>query len=260
MKPYVPRILVFDIENFPLLIHAWTVHEAEAIKVERHAYLASIAWSWYPEDKIHVRSLRSYPGYNPKNHDDKALIEELWGLFDRADTVVGQNSDNFDIKLANLRFLYHGLGEPSPFSTVDILKINRTRFRHPSNKLDEVAQYHGIGRKLPHTGKNLWFGCQEGDEKSWRLMEKYNQHDVYLTRKIYDLVKPWAKPSQHPNLNVLTGDEACTVCQGKNFHKHGWWISKGGTTEYQRLECTKCGHWNRGPLQRIDKKVGIKSL
>ena len=71
MKPYEPRILILDIENTPMLTWTWVMHEAEVLKVERHSYLLSFAFQWFPEQTIHVRSLRKYPGYDPGKHDDK---------------------------------------------------------------------------------------------------------------------------------------------------------------------------------------------
>lgn len=250
-KPYKPKILLIDLENTPMLAYVWSMYEADVLKVKEHSYLLSIAYQWYPSNKIEVVSLRKLPNYTPGSKDDAPLCDVIYDLIKEADVLVAQNGDAFDIKVLNTRFLFHRKPVPPPKETVDTLKILRRKFKHPSNKLDEICRYHGIGRKLPHTGKDLWFGCMEGSEKDWRLMEMYNAHDVYLLRKLYDLIRPWSPPSQHPNLNNYSGLEACPVCQATSATEEGW--RRKGTIEYQRLCCRNCGKWYRRKGERIAK-------
>lgn len=255
---YKPKVVTLDIENSPMLAHVWDMYETNVLKVERHSYILSVAYQFYPSQKIHVKAIWHYKGYSPEAHDDYALVKDIWELLDSADIVIGQNSDAFDLKKLYTRFLFHGLGIPKPCASIDVLKINRSIFKHPSNKLDEVCQYHGIGRKLPHTGKELWFGCMAGNKVDQRMMEKYNAHDVYLTRAVYDKVASWAKPSQHPNMALMTGVySGCVRCSSKRFNRRGPWRNRGGKTQYERLQCLDCGKWNKGPNEMITKENSL---
>jgi DNA polymerase elongation subunit (family B) len=254
VKSPTPKILLIDIENTPLLGHAWVVHEAEIFKVERHSYILSYSYQWYPSKKIETVTLRDFPGYNPKKHNDKKLCESLWKLLNEAEIVVGQNSDAFDLKKINTRLLFHGMDVLPPRKTVDTLKINRHVFAHPSNKLDDVCRYHGIGRKLPHSGKDLWFGCMEGNDKDWDLMARYNAHDIYLTRALYDLIRPWAH--NHPNININTRNEgACPKCGSHALEQRGFSYTR--THEAPRLRCKLCGAWSLGKKEVLAKKIHI---
>ncbi len=254
MENPLPKFLIFDIENTPLLGYAWGVREVDVFKVIRHSYILSIAYQWYPSTKIHTIALPDFEGYDPGAHDDKKLCEAFWKILNEAEVICGQNSDNFDVKKLNTRFLFHDLPALPPRFSIDTLKINRQVFGHPSNKLDEVCQYHGIGRKLPHSGKDLWFGCMEGNERDWRLMRKYNAHDVYLTRALYDRIRPWAKT--HPNLNILTHKQgACPRCQSTDLVMEG--LRYTATQEFQRFHCRNCGSWSQQKVGPLAKKIQI---
>src|ERR1700719_3656227 len=118
--------------------------------------MLSFAYKIAGEKKVHTRCLADYPGYKKNTEDDKALVTDLWTIFDQADIQIGHNADKFDIKKSNARFLMHKLNPPSPYKTVDTLKIARRAFKLDSNKLDDLGYYLGLGRKLPHTGFHLW--------------------------------------------------------------------------------------------------------
>ena len=93
-----------------------------------------ICWSakWlFSDEVIHDR----LTGKESKRKDDKRITKSLWALYlDEADIVVAHNA--LILKKSNARFLYHDLGLPSPYRSVDTLKIARRNFRITSNKLD----------------------------------------------------------------------------------------------------------------------------
>jgi hypothetical protein len=108
--------------------------------------------------------------------------------------------------------------------------------------LDYVAQKLGVGAKVEHTGFDLWLGCMAGDEKSWRMMKKYQIQDVNLLLDLYDKLLPWIK---HPNMGVESEDgPACTNCGSTDLKRRGYEIMATG--KYQKYQCKKCGKWMRG--------------
>jgi hypothetical protein len=113
-----------------------------------------------------------------------------------------------------------------------------------SNKLDSACQFLGLGRKLAHEGKATWLGAMRGDPKSWRIMRKYNAHDVRLLQALYNHVKPWAAPNAVPNVNLYNGGCGCPACGSANIKKRG--LSYTKTVVRQRYRCSDCKAWHSG--------------
>lgn len=233
-----PRILLVDIETSPILAAIWTIHEADAVWVERDTFILSFAAKWLGK-KTKTYALPDYPGYRKKKHNDRHLVSDLWKLLDEADIVVAHNGDAFDIKKINSRLAVHGLPPPSPFKTVDTLKIARSVFKFDSNKLDNLGRYLKEGRKIPNTGAALWRGCVNGDRKSWRTMRRYNAQDVDLLERVYKRLRPWAK--SHPNLTLYEDRPGCPVCKSARVKKEGFKYTL--KTKRQQWKCLECHHW-----------------
>jgi len=131
--------------------------------------------------------------------------------------------------------------------------------------MDFVARLLGIEGKVPHKGMELWKGCMRGDRESWRVMTKYNKHDVVILEKIYRRMLPWIQP--HPNLGLfrVKNDDkraVCPNCGEKALNARG--KARNLTMIYQRYQCMGCGKWTRVRLSDGDKEtkknilVGIK--
>ncbi len=237
-----PRICWFDIETAPTRGWVWTNYEANLIGTDRDWYILCFSVKWSDEKKIRTYALPDYPGYKKNKECDKALVKELWRVLDSADIAVAHNGDGFDVKKANARFIIHGLKPPSPFKTVDTLKIARSRFKFGSNKLTDLGRYLGVGQKLAHTGAHLWFSCMAGDPKSWALMKRYCARDVSLLCAVYEKLKPWA--NNHPNLNLYNKGCGCPTCKSANVQRRGVQVKLN--SRRQRLHCQDCGTWFSG--------------
>jgi hypothetical protein len=241
------KIAFVDIETAPSLGWVWQKWEANVIDFKKDWYMLSFAVKWAHENKVKTYGLIDYPGYQKDKENDKKLVEDLWRVFDEADILIAHNGDSFDIVKANTRFILHKLEPPSPYKTVDTLKIARKVFKFDSNKLDDLGHYFGIGRKLPHTGFHLWQGCMLGDKKSWDLMKRYNGHDVILLEKLYYLIRSWAVT--HPNVN--RGDlEACPKCGSKHVQRRGF--SYTLLRQKQRWQCQNCFGWWEGSARKVE--------
>ena len=203
-----------------------------------------------------TKGLPDYQGYKNGSEDDSKLVKELWGLLDRADIVVAQNGDKFDIKKINARFAYYRLPPPSPYRTVDTLKVARKYFAFSSNKLDHLGQFLQLGRKMEHEGFPLWRRCMLGDKKAWKKMKAYNRQDVLLLEKVYYRFLPWI--SNHPNMAMYNEGKVCPKCSSdKGFKRGGFYTNK--TTQYQVWRCKNCGGQARTTLNLRENKplVGI---
>lgn len=246
MKTRPAKIVFIDIETAPFLGWAWEKWETNIIDIKNNWYMLSFSYKILGEKKAHTKCLIDYPGYDAAKEDDKALCQDLWDVLDDADIVIAHNGDRFDIKKSNTRFIAHKFNPPSLYKTVDTLKIAKSIFKFDSNKLDELGRYLGLGRKIPHTGFNLWKGCMIGDEKSWNIMRKYNEHDIELLEKVYFRMLPWAK--NHPNVNQ--GQTACPKC-GATTGQQRRGFSYTALRKKQRFQCTSCTGWYEGSAVKI---------
>lgn len=235
------RVLMLDIETAPSLGYVWAKYDTTVIDFKSDWYLLSFGYKWYEHDKkVTTVGLNNGPKYKPGSEDDKWLTQQLWDLMDEADIIVAHNGDRFDIKKITTRFLLHGMNPTTPFKTVDTLKIARAKFAFDSNKLDDLARYLGIGRKLPHTGFLLWKGVMAGDKTAWKTMHKYNGHDVELLEEVYNVMRPW--DTKHPQVNQgLTTNDACPKCGSDKIQKRGFEYTM--LRKKQRFKCQKCSGW-----------------
>ncbi len=242
------KILLLDIETAPSLGWVWGKWQQNVIDFKKDWYLLSFGYKWYGVDKkVTVVGLDDTPGYKPGSEDDKWLAQQLWTLLDQADIIIAHNGDGFDLPKILTRFLIHGLKPPTPYKTVDTLKIARKKFAFDSNKLDDLCHYLGIGRKLPHTGFHLWKGCMSGVRKAWKQMKAYNGHDVELLEEVYDIMRPW--DSYHPQVNLgETVETNCPKCGSSKIQRRGF--SYTLLRRKQRYQCLKCAGWFEGSAKK----------
>lgn len=248
-----PKILIFDIETAPSKGWFWQMWETNIIEVEEHGYMLSFSAKWFNEKNIYTYGLPDFLGYKKKPSNDKWLVNELSRLINEADIIVAHNGDRFDITTTNTRLVTHGLPPLPPVKTVDTLKVARSKFKFLSNKLDDLGNFLSVGRKTPHTGKHLWFGCMKGDVDSWKQMKKYNEQDVRLLERVYIKLLPWM--TNHPNRNVYRDTNGCPKCGSNKVNKRGFAYTTTGRK--QRFWCTNCGGWSVGKHESI-KGVEIR--
>ena len=121
--------------------------------------------------------------YDSETNTYKSYLQEelpqLWPILERADLLIGYNSDHFDIPLLNK---YYG-GDLTAIPSLDILaevkKVLGRRIR-----LDSVAE-GTLGKKKSGDGLQAVRWWKEGDIENIR---KYCLLDVQITKEIYDYV------------------------------------------------------------------------
>lgn len=239
-----PKIAFFDIETSPIKGLSWTIFDTNLIHVIDPTFMLCYSLKWSHKKAVKTRALCDYEGYENNKLCDKALATELHQDMSEADIIVAHNGDSFDIKKSNARFIVHGLPPPNPFQTIDTLKIARRHFKFDSNKLDNIGRYLGVGRKMPHTGKDLWLGCMDGDAKSWRTMKRYNAQDVHLLEAVYTKIRGWS--AAHPDLRPYSDRLGCPKCPSTHIQRRGTRIAK--TRRYQTYQCQECGGYFNGEL------------
>lgn len=241
MFPSKLKVLIFDIETAPSLGWVWGKFEQDVISFEQHWYILSFAAKWLGSNKIINYALPDFPGYSKNKENDKQLVEKLWSLMDEADIIIAHNGDKFDIKKSNARFLVHGLNPPSPYKTIDTLKIARKYFAFDSNRLDDLGKILGVGEKVSTGGFKLWEECMQGNKKAWAKMKKYNKQDVLLLEKVYLRLRSWLK--LHPRVTEESAD-VCHCCGSYNVQRRGYNYTK--CNKFHRYFCKDCGAWTQG--------------
>lgn len=247
------KILLLDIETSPLKSYTWGLFKQNVGINMIAGEWSVLTWAakWLGDKETLSDSQWNYVYANPE--DDYHVVSSMWELLDEADIVIGHNGDAFDLKKLNARFAYHKLTPPSPYQTIDTLKVARKNFKFTSNKLDYLAQHLGVGKKMKTGGFELWDRCMQGDEDSWMKMLKYNIRDVKILEKVYKELLPWI--GNHPNVANYSDKEkkACPNCGSSKVYKRGHYHTKIG--RYQKYICDGCGAFSK---ERISNQTPVK--
>lgn len=203
----------------------------------------SFSAKWLGEDEIFYEECR--------NSKDKVLIEKLVYLLNEADVVVAHNGDKFDLPKIKGRALVHGIDPPSPYRTVDTVKVARKNFGFSSNSLEYLSDVLDLKvkkknhKKFP--GWELWLECLKGNEEAWKEMREYNIDDVIALEEIYLKMLPYI--NNHPNVSIKNNnnndDERvhCSKCSSDDITWQGYAYTNVG--KYHRYKCNSCGGWSQ---------------
>lgn len=257
-----PRILLLDIETAPILADVWQLfnNNVSIDQIKSDWYILSWAAKYLGESDVTCDSLFHYPkSFKKDPENDEHIVRSLYSIMSKADIIIGHNMDKFDFKKSTARFIKYGL-EPLPYvRTIDTLKIARREFKFTSNRLDYLARYLGIGKKVSHEGHSLWTKCQRGDPKAWAKMIEYNCKDVDLLEEVYMKIRAW--DSKHPNVAMYYNDykERCPCCGSTNVFSYAPDKVVTNLSTFDQVICLDCGkHSRRGTnLLTKEKRASI---
>ena len=200
-----PKILIWDTEISPAIVagygNKWDFKYVKELEPQK---LMCYAYKYLGDDETHFVSMHEY-------ETEKELIQSLATLLDEADITVAHNGINFDDKMANTFFITNGIDRPSPSKSIDTLRVARRKFRFPSNSLDDLGNYLGLGGKAGTTYGSIWESFISGDAEAAELMRQYNERDVELLEAIYNKFLPYI--DNHPNMGVyMQRPGVCAHC------------------------------------------------
>jgi len=248
------KVLIFDLETAPNKGYFWGLWEQniQTSFVIENWFLLSWSAKWLFEDEIYssrltVKELRE--------GNDKRIIQTLWGMLEEADVVIAHNLNKFDKKRAQTRFMMNGLQPPSSYLQIDTLQHARKSFAFPSNRLDALGEYLGVGRKM-ETPKGLWMNimqCTEAKhykskeaakkaDESLDIMVAYCNQDVLLLEDVYMEIRGYVRP--HPNIGLFSHEEGmiCPTCGSTHLKLVGEYSTSSNTYDEYRCEH---GHTSR---------------
>lgn len=234
-----PRIISFDLEVSPALGYfyppTWETGILETVDRQK---LMSFAWQVVGEKSIHAKNLSHMETYKVDPKNDKLLVTELHKVLSTADILLGQNSDQFDVKMANYFFILNDLEPIPPVKYIDTKKIAKRYFKFMNNTLDNLGKELGFGGKTDITYKDLWIPAYlNGDKKAWKLMDIYCKNDVDKTTKIY--LKMRGFMHSHPSLSRISGEmDSCPRCGGYNYRVKAYRTTN--VSRYTQYFCNDC--------------------
>lgn len=200
--------LFFDIETSPnlgLFFEAGFKKNIGYESIIKERAIICICYKWEDSKEVHSLTWDS-------KQNDKKMLQEFIKIANESDQIIGHNSDKFDLAWIRTRCLYHRISMPPSYTTIDTLKVSRSKFRFNSNKLDYISKFLGMGQKI-HTDFKLWKDILlSNDKKSLSKMVKYCKMDVVLLEKIYKEMSSHIAPKTHFGV-IFGGDRGtCPEC------------------------------------------------
>lgn len=225
------RRIFFDIETSPNIGWFFQTGYNQTIsynQIIKHAQIICISYKWEGQDKVYNLSWDS-------KQCEKSMLQKFIKIADKADEIVGHNSDKFDIKWIRTRCMFYRLPMFPKYTSFDTLKFYRANNRQPSNRLNDIGDYFKLGHKV-ETEKDLWNKvCIDNNRSALKRMVKYCDGDVLLLEKVYKLTKPYAFNKIH-----ATGIKCdCPECGSDDVRLKGFYYTASGTKK-QRVQCKVC--------------------
>jgi len=237
-----PSIIVFDEETSPQLGYFFGgIWETNIVKIVEYETIITISYWDSKTNKVKSISQWDFSDWKKGKWNDKSLVKYFREIIIKYDIIVGQNSDQFDIKLFNSRLAFHGF-EPLPDTkTFDTKKIAKGKLKLPSYSLEIMANFFGLEGKYHHSGLDMWFKCKDGDKSAQKEMTHYCNIDVIKTKDVFYKLLPFTKfdntfsrVSDNPNcLNPLCLSEKVTKSKKRK-------VVGGYKYQYQ---CQDCGSY-----------------
>jgi DNA polymerase III epsilon subunit-like protein len=220
--------LFFDIETSPCLGWFWRPGYNQTVnpnQIIEYAKIICISYKWHGEDAVH--SLKW-----DEKQDDRDMLSEFMDIMDSADESVAHNGDKFDEKWLRTRCIYHSISALPKYKTLDTLKKARQGFVFPSNRLDEIGKYLGVGRKIytePDLWKRVW---QDNDRKALEDMVQYCNQDVILLEDVFNVMNPYISNNTNATALIHKGKKfGCPECGSNNTELYKTATTSMGTVQ-----------------------------
>ena len=252
IKQQVPKVLLIDIEMFPMEVYAWGIHDQNIPinMIKQRTTMASWAAKWLGKAQVFYDDVSKQKSIR----NDKPISKSLQSLINQADIIVAHNLP-FDKKKSEGRAMVNRLQPTKKLDGICTLKIAKKYFKLDSNKLESLAIELGLDIKKSKHGKfigfDLWSECMNKNQAAWKEMKKYNKVDVLVLEQVYRRLIPW---DNSLNFNVYHKDHAsfCSACGHDKFKDNGFRYSNTG--KFKRFKCKKCGKESQSKYNELSPK------
>jgi DNA polymerase elongation subunit (family B) len=235
-----PKILTIDIETAPNTVHTWGLFKQNVSvnQIVEPGYILCFAAKWLGDKEVISRS--------KWEHGYKEMLQVASDLITEADAIVTKNGKRFDLPWLQGEFIRNGVALPPPTTHIDLEETVRKQFRFASNKLEYIAPYLGVGRKVKHEGFELWTKVIDGNPTAQRKMMRYCVGDVRVTERLYLKIRPGIV--NHPHMG-FTPKRECGACGSAKVHVSKWRRTRA--MRIQQLHCQSCGSYFDGIRQKV---------
>ena len=224
-----------DIETSPNIGLFWEAGYKKNIdysNIIKERAIICICYKW--EDEKEVHSL-NWDG----KQNDKVMLEKFIGIANQADELCGHNCDRFDLAWVRTRCLFHRIPMFPSYTTIDTLKISRSKFKFNSNRLNYIADFLGLGQKIK-TEYSLWKDILlKKDKTAMSKMITYCKRDVTLLEKVFKELNNHTIAKTH--YGVIFGQDrgSCPECGSKELFISSRRVMASGLKKIQ-YKCKVC--------------------
>ena len=249
-----PKILVLDLETAAaevLTFGRWKQNIGQANILKEGGWILCCAWRWLGEEATESMWL------SPEEiaaGDDLSLTILLHDLLFQADAIIAHNGANFDHKVAQTRSVKHGLGALPYVKVIDTLTMAKKSLRLPSNRLDSIGEFIGVGRKIDTGGIDLWKRVQQGNEDAMIEMVQYCEQDVNLLHDVYLKLRSVGNSANfNAGLYYKDGETHCPTCGSTDVHPTTRNVQTA-LSVFEEYTCGSCGSIHRGRRTETTKE------
>jgi hypothetical protein len=250
-----PKILVFDTETAAataLTFGRFKVNLSQDNILDNGGWILCACWRWLGSnvtESIHLTQEEVL------NKDDSRIVAKLFELYEQADAVLAHNSLGFDHKVVQTRAVYNGFPPLPQVKVLDTLQLVKKYLKLPSNRLDAIGEFFGLGRKISTGGISLWRKVQEGDPVAMEQMVEYCLQDVDLLYDVYLRTRQLGRAGSDFNAALYFDDDLmrCRVCGSSDVEVTGRTIETS-LNVFDEVRCNECGAVHRHRESKTSKQ------
>lgn len=183
-----------------------------------------------------------------------AMHQKAFELYDLADIAVTYNGVGFDNKHLTSGWTERGMGRPSPWRDIDLLRVARQSQGWESKTLNSVCRRLGIEAKNDKYEVEVARAAVAGDKAAQRRIKAYNVNDSEIMVAVYERLLPYVK--NHPHVAPTSGAHrpTCPRCGSIDVTRNG--VYSPSVYRYCAYKCNTCSgpfrttYESRGPSVR----------
>lgn len=179
-----------------------------------------------------------------------AMHEAAFRLYDAAKMAVTYNGVGFDNRHLTSGWTERGMGRPSTWRDIDLLKVARASQGWESKTLDSVCKRLQIPAKNDKYSVETARAAAGGDTKAQKKLERYNRNDEQILGAVLERLMPYVKGLPHVAPSLGDSKPSCPRCASFDVTRVGTYTP--GTNNYPEYRCNVC----TGPFRTVYESRG----
>lgn len=248
------RTLMIDIERLPGQFTAdfWSLNDYKGRRIHADNVVewpstVCFAAKWYGDKRGTFHAIWHEGGAD-------AMYQAAFDLYDQADMVLTYNGIAFDGKHLASGWTERGMGRPSTWKDIDLLRVARQSQGWESKTLDSVCKRLGIPAKNDRYSVEVARAAVAGNKAAQRKLKRYNENDTDILAAVYERLLPWVKGQPHVAPSLGLERPTCPRCGSTDVKRVGTYTP--GVYNYPEFKCNTCAgpfrtsYESRGPSVR----------